>query len=462
MPLLFDRGLKKGLYTFEGMGEMKGHRFHLRVDSDQKGVLIVDASKLIFLNGTAIDYVRCILDGRGEAAALKYMRRRYKKLDKDTAAKDYAAVLQQFKQYMEGSEEVIDNIGSDTPLVGADALPAPYRVDLALTYDCQNECGHCYNENDAEEDSMNPQGREERTSSAVKKEDELTLDQWKSALYILWKASVPHIVFTGGEPTLSPHLRELIEASESIGQITGLITNGRNLGKDGYLEELVEAGLDHVQITLLSHKESVHDKLAGQEGAWKETVEGIKAAIAEDLYASTNTTIMKTTATEIEETMRFLVSLGVKNISFNGIIRSGEGKNAEAVELKELEGILARLQQIAKESDVKLIWYTPTPYCEFNPINHGLGIKQCTACSINMAIEPNGNVLPCQSYYESVGNILDDDWDDIWNHGLCKKIRERGYLPEKCDGCELIDACGGGCPLSIEHGDYLCMDRYSG
>ena len=164
----------------------------------------------------------------------------------------------------------------------------------------------------------------------------------------------------------------------------------------------------------------------------------------------------------IQSDLLAAATLGVENIAFNGIIRSGEGKSAEAVGLKDMEGILERLRQIANESDVKLIWYTPTPYCEFNPINHGLGIKQCTACSINMAIEPDGTVLPCQSYYEGLGNILDDDWEDIWNHELCKRIRERRYLPEKCNGCELLDACGGGCPLSIEHGDYLCVDRHSG
>jgi radical SAM protein with 4Fe4S-binding SPASM domain len=110
---------------------------------------------------------------------------------------------------------------------------------------------------------------------------------------------------------------------------------------------------------------------------------------------------------------------------------------------------------------VNLIWYSPTPYCEFNPINNGLGIKQCTACSINMAIEPDGTVLPCQSCYEPLGNIFRTPWRRIWDHKLCKRIRERRYVPERCRDCELLDVCGGGCPLSEEHGDYLCTDRSS-
>jgi radical SAM protein with 4Fe4S-binding SPASM domain len=159
--------------------------------------------------------------------------------------------------------------------------------------------------------------------------------------------------------------------------------------------------------------------------------------------------------------MRFLMSLGVKNIAFNGIIRSGKGIETEGITYPELADALTKLRQIAEEGQAKLIWYTPTPYHEFNPVNYGLGIKQCTACSLNMAIEPDGTVLPCQSYYQPLGNILTDPWDKIWDHDLCKKIRERRYLDGECVECGMKDVCGGGCPLSREVGDYICLDRHS-
>jgi radical SAM protein with 4Fe4S-binding SPASM domain len=76
-----------------------------------------------------------------------------------------------------------------------------------------------------------------------------------------------------------------------------------------------------------------------------------------------------------------------------------------------------------------------------------LGVKGCTAALYNMCIEPNGAVLPCQSYYQPVGNILQDDWNSIWNHELSVRLRERQGLPEKCHACALLAECGGGCPL---------------
>ncbi|HSV41866.1 MAG TPA: hypothetical protein VLH13_00475, partial [Methanomassiliicoccales archaeon] len=84
---LYGKGLPPGVYRYDGKGELGRHRFHLRVDSSRKGALLVDASSIIFLNGTAVDHVRCALEGRSDAAASKYMRRRYRGLPKAKAVK---------------------------------------------------------------------------------------------------------------------------------------------------------------------------------------------------------------------------------------------------------------------------------------------------------------------------------------------------------------------------------------
>lgn len=433
--------LDPGVYRYDGRDELEHHRFHLRVDSQHKGVLIIDASSLVELNGTALEYVRCVLEGWPEERAVKHMRRRYRHLDPATAAEHYRLVREQLDRFVHGETEVVGIIGTDKMTIGADDYPAPYRMDLILTYRCQNQCGHCYNE-----------PREVR---------ELSAEGWMAVIDRLWSIGVPHIVFTGGEPTLEPALRSLIVRSEQLGQVTGLVTNGRRLREPGYLKDLVEVGLDHVQITVLSHRAEVHDRLVGANGAWEETMEGLRTALAEDLYVSTNTTIMRSNIADAEATLTYLMAMGVRNVAFNGLIRSGKGKDAEGVSAEELISVLERLRSTAEAGGAKLTWYTPTAYCELNPINLGLGIKQCTACSLNMAVEPDGSVLPCQSYYRPLGNLLTDPWDSIWDHQLCRSIRERGYLDGKCTDCGMKDTCGGGCPLAREHGDYPCQEHRS-
>jgi MoaA/NifB/PqqE/SkfB family radical SAM enzyme len=100
----------------------------------------------------------------------------------------------------------------------------------------------------------------------------------------LWKIGIPHIVFTGGEPTLREDLPELVAHAEQIGQITGLNTNGRRLSDRRFVERLVEAGLDHVQVTLESHDATIHDQMVCTSGAWKQTVAGLRNVLDSPLF----------------------------------------------------------------------------------------------------------------------------------------------------------------------------------
>ncbi len=104
-----------------------------------------------------------------------------------------------------------------------------------------------------------------------------------------------------------------------------------------------------------------------------------------------------------------------------------------------------------EQAGQRLIWYTPTQYCHFDPTQMELGVKGCTAALYNLCIEPDGAVIPCQSYYEPLGNILHDPWTSIWEHDLARSLRERRYVPDACRECAMLAECGGGCPLSLGH-----------
>ena len=165
---------------------------------------------------------------------------------------------------------------------------APYRMDLALTYRCNNRCIHCYNE----------------TSRA---QNELSTSEWKSVLDRVWSLGIPHVVFTGGEPTLKDDLPELIAYAEHLGLITGLNTNGRRLSQTDYLQQLVDAGLDHVQITLESHDPSIHDAIVASSGAWEQTVAGIQNALNTKLFVMTNTTLLRSNSQNAGRNIEFSI-----------------------------------------------------------------------------------------------------------------------------------------------------------
>jgi radical SAM protein with 4Fe4S-binding SPASM domain len=124
--------------------------------------------------------------------------------------------------------------------------------------------------------------------------------------------------------------------------------------------------------------------------------------------------------------------------------------------VEELTELLPKIRDKAHQLELKFLWYTPTQYCRFDPVQLGLGVKSCTAAMINMCVGPNGDVYPCQSYFESLGNILVDSWEKIWNHPLAVKIRNRAYVEPKCKGCPQLQICGGGCPLELQNEKYIC------
>ena len=110
---------------------------------------------------------------------------------------------------------------------------------------------------------------------------------------------------------------------------------------------------------------------------------------------------------------------------------------------------------------MKFIWYTPTQYCRLNPIETDLGVKQCTAGKYNLAIEPDGTVIPCQSFFRPLGNILHDDFKKIYDHDFLVSLRRRDWAMEKCRECEWLATCGCGCPLQVSEDSFCCPDLLS-
>jgi radical SAM protein with 4Fe4S-binding SPASM domain len=424
-PGIFEYKLSDGEYK---------NRIHLRIDADGHAVLLVNANQMYHFNPSAALMAHMILEKEDDSAVIKKLQATFQ-VKKEQAKTDYT----QFKIDLERIISPIDNscpicdLGLETFAPFSKKPSAPYRMDLALTYRCNNKCVHCYNESD-------------------RLKHELDIEHWKKVLDRVWELTIPHVVFTGGEPTLVPFLADLIAYAEKLGMITGLNTNGRKFSDPAYIDALVSAGLDHVQITLESHDADIHDRITAAAGSWAQTTAGISNALASKLYVMTNTTLLRTNSSSLTDTLNYLSALGVPTVGLNGLIYSGRGASVdESISENDLPALLEIAKAHAANSGQRLIWYTPTMYCHFNPVESNLGVKGCTAALYNMCIEPDGSVLPCQSYYHSLGNFLEDSWDSIWNHSLSKSIRERAYVPEGCHYCDLVDTCGAGCPLHLQN-----------
>jgi len=480
---------RPGLFAYDVHPPGGTRRIHLRIEPDGSGLLLVDVSDVIHLSPTAAILARLALDRTPPDRALAVLRSRFRGVDSARLASE-AERIYALVGHLATTTDACPTCGLDglarTPLFST-PVRAPYKADLALSYGCNNACPHCYN----------PRERAAMPS--------LSLADWRRVLNRLARAGVPHVIFTGGEPTLIYGLPELIRRAGRLGLVSGVNSNGRRLSDQTFAESLVRAGLDHVQITLESCRPEVHNAMTGA-ASFAETVRGIENSLAAGLHTITNTTLTRRNVDHAELLVEFLHSLGLRTFAMNGMICSGGGRTGEGGKRKgeggrrkaegrrgkgekgsenesphsgsppsafrlppsfppspirppspeDLAPVLVAVRERAAELGMQFLWYTPTAYCQLSPLELELGPRRCNAAEYSICVEPNGDVLPCQSYYTPAGNILRDPWERIWNSRLFKSFRDRAAdprgcgLPEQCWDCVDLPLCAGGCRLERE------------
>jgi len=407
-------------------------------------MLWVNAQNMLFLNKEAASIVEAFIKAMWEkgkdsstftpheieAFVVAEMRKIYRGVNPETLAKDFHYVYSVIEGVARGSCPIIDlKLGIQE--VDPRSWTAPARMDFALTYRCNNRCPHCY-------------------ADCPRATEELTTDQCREVIDLCWAVGIPQMVFDGGEATLRHDLVELVSYAAKF--ITGLVTNGRILGTTKLAEELFSASLDYVQISLESVSPQIHDHMVGVEGAWQETVEGILRSKKAGLQVTTNTTLTKENIGQFLETIRFCKNLGLSSVACNGLICSGRGscaKKTNGLTDQEVRDVLIKAKDLAGVLGIELQWYTPSCYKRLNPMELGFGVKHCSAAQYNMMVEPDGRVIPCQSWiHQKLGNILEDSWSSIWGNPIAVALRNGDYgKNDECRNCQYLPTCGGGCPL---------------
>lgn len=365
-PKPLPPGKFSSLLTIDG----NPYRIHLRIENDGSGILILNASTVLHLNQTATEIAYHMINNSSPDEIATQMVKRYQ-VTRDLALQD----IDEFEERIETLIETPDldpETFLDMERVGRHtaAFEIPLRLDCAVTY--QTSSGN--------ENIYSPTKRVDR---------DLTTEEWNHILDQAWDWGIPHVVFTGGEPTLRPDLQELIEHAEGLGQVTGLITDGSRLVDTEYFEKLLTSGLDHLMLILNEQEEY--------------TWEAIRDAVNEDIHLTVHITITESNQEALISILEKLIAIGARNVSFSAASKSLDKRLLEA-------------SQYASEKDLTLIYDLPVPYSELNPLNLELEEDQTTlkgAARSWIYVEPDGDVLPGQGYTNSLGNLLTDNWMNV-------------------------------------------------
>lgn len=365
--------LPAGIYHMQAADGPTGpYRLHLRLEDDGEGILIVNASTVLHLNKTAAEFAYYLVQGASEMDVLQQIVKRYN-ISPEVAKQDYAQFKERLNSLIMTPElDPVTFLDFDQKTLYSRATSAPYRLDCALTYKTM----------DGASDSA-PVERVKR---------ELELEEWKKIMDKAWEAGIPHIIFTGGEPTLRPDLPQIIAHAEKLGMVAGLLTNGVKLAEAEYLHNLLFSGLDHIMFVLDSENDQ----------AW----EAVRNVLGEDIQTTIHLTITEQILPEVLPLLDYLKRLGAHHISLS----------TNDIALKD---VLQEVRQAVAERGMQLVWDLPVPYSHFHPVTLELAEHDEVPQGAGKAwlyVEPDGDVLPAQGVNQVLGNLLNDPWNKIWTN----------------------------------------------
>jgi len=359
-------------HTYKSGPDEPGYRLHLRLLKDGSGILVVNAAMVLHLNATAAEYAYHMIKGTSPEEASNQVSKRYR-INQVEAQKDYTEFRDRVQTLIHTPDlDPTTFLDFERIAPHSTELSAPLRLDCALTYRL-------------------PVGADVSLAPTKRVDRELTTREWETIMDKAWAAGIPHITFTGGEPTLRDDLPDLIAHGEKIGQVTGLLTDGLKLADKIFLDNLLQTGLDHL-LFILDPDNNL---------SWK----ALETVMPEDLFTTVHLTVTPNNVRRAEEILKRLARLEVKSLSL--------GASEDS-----LHDALHALHNRAASLGLTLRWDLPVPYSSENPVAHETLEDQVPsgAGKAWLYVEPDGDVLPTQGEAEKIlGNFLKDPWEKIYH-----------------------------------------------
>jgi len=115
------------------------------------------------------------------------------------------------------------------------------------------------------------------------------------------------VILTGGEPTMSPLLKPALRMATERGLTNRIITNGQLLSDRAYFRECVDAGLQHLHLSLHSYRPEVHDFISAYSNAWEHLINTLSLVPEMGVSVDINCVICAYNADHLHENVMWTV-----------------------------------------------------------------------------------------------------------------------------------------------------------
>jgi pyrroloquinoline quinone biosynthesis protein E len=276
---------------------------------------------------------------------------------------------------------------------------------------------------------------------------ELSTGEWISVFRQAGKLGMLHAHFTGGEPLARQDLVELIAAARAAGLYTNLITSGIGLNEQR-LQALVDAGLDHIQISFQDSREEAANWIAGAR-AHAHKIELSRSIRRHKVAFTVNLVVHRQNLDHLEEMIAFIEQLNpdrveIAHTQFYGwALANRAALLPTRLQLEKAVAIVADAER-RFAGRIRIDSVVPDYYAKYPKACMGGWGRRL------MLINPAGKVLPCHAAEVLPGlafeNVRERTLKWIWQESSSfQRFRGEDWMPEPCRSCDRRTEDFGGC-----------------
>jgi len=311
-----------------------------------------------------------------------------------------------------------------------DSVSNPLALVAELTHRCPLHCVYC----------SNPLEMQSRSN-------ELSTETWSRVFKQAAEAGVLQADLTGGEPLARPDIVELVRNARAAGLYLSLITSGLPLD-EVKLELLVDAGLDHFQLSFQGAREEAANDISGTK-SHQQKLRVLQWLKRYRIGLTLNFVIHGRNIHELEEMLAIVKDTGAGCVEFASVQYYGWAfANREKLlpTHQQLDYCVERLKRAEEElvGKTRVVFVVPDYYAKYpKPCVGGWGRKL-------MLITPSGDALPCHAAPIIPGlkfeNVKNRSLREIWERSEAfQKFRGEAWMQEPCRSCNRRAQDFGGC-----------------
>ncbi|OON99995.1 MAG: radical SAM protein [Epulopiscium sp. Nele67-Bin004] len=306
----------------------------------------------------------------------------------------------------------------------------PITLQFELTENCNLKCKHCYN-----------------SSGITTHKDRMTPEKWiEFSKYIVDLGGIFQCIISGGEPLLlGDKLFEIMDILHENGTSFVMISNGFLLTSE-IVKKLSKYRFMWFQISIDGATPDYHDDFRGVNDSWARATNAAYEISKAGIPLTIAHSISKQSVKEIDEMCELAYKLGASNLILGEITPSGR-----AVENQDILLSMEDRNMILQKVNENVVNYQGRMQIQRSSKTK-LQLKKYQGTPNGGAIiRPNGDIrLDCMTPF-IIGNVLDNDFNEIWK----EKSASCWHNPMIYDYIENIDA---EYDANKEHQNYIDKD----